>query len=295
MATRNTLRWPSILSVCLIVLATIPITSGRAGTPKPAGLTVTFIDHAGFMFKAGNKKILADALTEPSKWPYKAPSPEMLRNMELGKPPFDNISLVLISHNHIDHVSGGSTVRFLLNNPNAVVVTTQEVRESLSGNPAFETIKSRVVVPQLEWKQRDTREINGIQLETARLKHGDDKEWACIVYAFLFELGGKKVLYAAGTAGYFPEEYTALGYAKRGIDLAFLSHYMLINRASDRTPASLNEDKIAQVRDLIAPRTTVLMHIEPGEEGHVDAMLPALQKELPGATVFHSELESRAF
>ncbi len=299
MATRNVSRWPFVLPICLIVLAAAAFmfTSGGPGMAKPSGLTVTFIDHAGFLYQAGNKKILVDALTEPSKeWPYKAPSPQMLQDMELGKPPFDNISLLLIGHNHTDHYSAAATVRFLKNNPKAVVVTTMEVCDVLKGaGPDFDTVKSRVVVPELKWKQSEIRQINGIRLETARLKHGDDKEWASTVYAFVFELGGKKVLYAAGTDGHFPEEYTELGYAKRGIDLAFLSYYMMINPGRDGAPASLNKGQIAEVRDLIAPKTTVLMHIQPWAAATVDAMLPELQKELPGAIVFRRELESRTF
>ena len=294
---RRTLR-------CLVTLLVAGVAgvaaNAQAGTAQEnkggPNLTVTYIAHAGFLFAAGDQKILADALTETSaQWKFAAPSVALRQKMEQGEAPFDNVSLVLISHNHIDHHWPPSTVRFLLLNPKAVVVTTPEVRDQMKkDSPEFEKIQSRVIVPELEWKQSTSREINGIRLDIARLKHGDDKEWASIVYAFLFDLGGKKVLYAPGTTGYFPEEYRALGYAKLGIDLAFLNFDLMIQRGSDGGP-TLNSAGIQQVRELINPRIPLMMHIRPDRLPFVEEVLPELQKQLPSVTLFRQELESRTF
>ena len=174
-----------------------------------SGLTVTYISHCGFLFISGNQKILTDALIEPSKeWPNDTPSPDLLKKMERGEPPFDHINVLLIGLNHIDHHSSASSVRFLLNNPKSVLVTTLEVRTQMEKDSTeFKKVQSQVVVALLDGKQSTTLEVNGIKLEMARLKHGDDGQWAPIVYADIFEIGGKKVLYAPETPGYFPEKY----------------------------------------------------------------------------------------
>jgi L-ascorbate metabolism protein UlaG (beta-lactamase superfamily) len=71
--------------------------------------------------------------------------------------PFDHINVVPISHNHIDHHSPASSVRFLLNNPKTVLVTTPEVRWQMErDSPEFKKIQSQVVVPDLDWKQSTT-------------------------------------------------------------------------------------------------------------------------------------------
>ena len=280
--------------------------SANPGKGPSPGLTVTYIAHCGFLFSSGGQKILMDALTESSKeWPYTVPSPDLLHKMERGEPPFDHINVVLISHNHIDHHSPASTVRFLLNNPKTVLVTTPEVRwQTQHDSPEFTKIQSQVVVPDLEWKQGTTLEVNGIKLELARLKHGDDGQWASIVYAALFDMGGKKVLFAAGTTGSFPEEYKTLGYASRGIDLAFLGFNMAIQHPSGvdeatldsaGSEATLNTAVIHTVRDLIAPKVTVLMHVNAGSKATVEKLLPEGRKQLPGAIWFQHELESRTF
>ena len=280
--------------VCANAGAQVATTEAMAQSP---GLTVTYIAHCGFLFTSGDQRILTDALTEPSKeWPYDTPSSDLLKKMERGEPPFDHINVVLISHNHIDHHSPASSVRFLLNNPKSVLVTTPEVRWQMEhDSPEFKKIQSQVIVPDLEWKQSTALEVNGIKLELARLKHGDDEQWRSIVYAALFELGGKKVLFAPATLGYFPEEYTTLGYAKRGIDLALLNFTLAIQPEPGWSAATLNAAGIQTVRNFIAPKVTVLMHVEESAKSSVEKLLPEVQKQLPGTVWFQHELESRTF
>ncbi|MGP8187648.1 MAG: MBL fold metallo-hydrolase [Terracidiphilus sp.] len=305
MTNRHSNRGPFALFIILavpVVAATLCAAAGAqvAATnaeTQSSGLAVTYIAHCGFLFSSGGQKILTDALIEPSKeWPYDTPSPDLLKKMERGEPPFDHINVVLISHAHVDHFSPASTVRFLLNNPRTVLVTTPEVRWFMEhDSPEFKQIQSQVVVPLLDWKQSTTLEVNGIKLELARLKHGDDGQWRSIVYAALFDLGGKKVLFAPATLGYFPEEYTALGYAKRGIDLAFLNFTLAIQPGPKWSGATLNTAGIQTVRNLIAPKVTVLMHVEEPAKASVEKLLPEVEQQLPGTIWFQHGLESRTF
>jgi L-ascorbate metabolism protein UlaG (beta-lactamase superfamily) len=293
-----------VMAAVLCSASAAQVVTTEAKTQNP-GLTVTYIAHCGYLFSSGDQKILTDALIEPSKeWPYDAPSPDLLQKMERGEPPFDHINVVLISHAHVDHFSPASTVRFLINNPRTVLVTTPEVRWFMERDSSewrniesqdFKKIQSQVIVPDLEWKQSITLEVNGIKLEISRLKHGDDGQWRSIVYAALFDLGGKKVLFAPATLGYFPEEYATLGYAKRGIDLAFLNFDLPIQRGSGGSEAALNTAGIQTVRNLIAPKVMVLMHVEPEAKASVEKLLPDVQKQLPGTIWFQHELESRTF
>jgi len=215
--------------------------------------------------------------------------------MERGEPPFDNIRLVPIGHNRIDRYSPSFTVRFLQHNPHAVVVTTSEVRAQLKKNSsAFDQIQARVVVPELEWRQSAVREIDGIRLEIARLKHDDDKERACALYVFLFDLDGKRVLFAPATTGFFPEEYETLGYSKRGIDLAFVNFHLMIRPGAGGV-AAMNSAGTRQVRDLIGPQVPVMNHIRPERLPFVEEMLPDLREQLPTVTLFRQLLETLTF
>jgi L-ascorbate metabolism protein UlaG (beta-lactamase superfamily) len=276
-----------ILAASVTALLTLPATA--------APLTVTALDHSGFMFSDGKTKILADALLEPSEWPYHAPSADLLGKMEKGDKPFDGVTLMFISHDHEDHYSAPSTVRFLQNHPKTLVVTTPEVLKRLKTIPGFDKVEAQVIAPDIAWKKSLTKTFNGVTVELDRIRHGDNGKWACEVDALVFTLGGKRVLYAVATDGHFPEEYSELGYAKRGFDLAFVNYGMAIKGSKGETPASLKPEGIAMIKNLIGAKTTVLMHMEGTRAAEVEKMLPELQQQLPGVTVFSAEMESRTF
>jgi len=141
--------------VCATAGAQVVTTEAIA---QNSGLTVTYIAHCGFLFSSGDQKILTDALIEPSKEsPYDTPSPDLLKKIEQGEPSFDHVNVLLISLNHIDHHSSTSSVRFLLNNPKSVLVTTPEVRMQMEkDSPEFKKIQSQVVVTSLDGKQSTT-------------------------------------------------------------------------------------------------------------------------------------------
>lgn len=264
--------------------------------PATAALTVTAIDHAGLMFSDGKVKILVDALIEPSKqWPFDTPSAALLQKMEREDAPFDGISLLLISHAHIDHFSAASTVRFLANHPKALVVTTEEVEAGLKPISGYDEVASRVVAPRLSWKQSLTRTFNGVRIELDRLKHGDDKEWPSQLDVFAFTLGGKKVLFAPATGGFFPEEYRVLGYAGRGFDLAFVNYSMAVRLSNDGAPAQVNRDGLEMIKKNIRAKTTVLMHIEHEHRAEIGEIMPDIERALPGVTVSAGELERRIY
>ncbi len=90
-----------------------------------------------------------------------------------------------------------------------------------------------------------------------------------------------------------PEKYSELGSANRKFDLAFVNYYMAINAAKGEKPASLDADGVAKIKELIAAKNTVLMHIQPSAASSVAAMMPELEKQLPG--VLKSEMDSRVF
>jgi L-ascorbate metabolism protein UlaG (beta-lactamase superfamily) len=280
-----------------LIIATLALPASTRGeeTSRTGGLQVTHIAQSGFLFAGDGRKVLVDALFRPSdRWRYAAPSAALLQKMEQGLLPFDAIDLVLISHDHIDHFSPSSGVRFLLNSPGATLLTTPEVRDRMKKEGAgFDRVADRVVVPRLAWKQSEVRKIGGIRVEVARLKHGNDRDWPTTVYVFLFDLGGQRVLHAAGTTGHFPHEYEALRLAERNIDLAFLYPHLMVRL--DDEGAMLDEKKIGLVRELIAPRIPVLTHVRPDRLPLLHALLPELDQQLPGLILFRKEMESRSF
>jgi hypothetical protein len=86
-----------------------------------------------------------------------------------------------------------------------------------------------------------------------------------------------------------------LDYAKRGIDLAFLNSSLAIWPGPRGSGVVLNSTGIQTIRDLIAPKVTVLMPVETFAKAHLEDLLPEIEKQLPCTTWFQHELESRTF
>lgn len=260
-------------------------------------LTVTHIAHAGFLLAGGGKKVLVDALVHPPPpfWKHSAPPRELAQKIQKGQPPFDGVDLMLVSQVMGDHFGPSLTVGFLRDNPRAVLVTTTEARRYAEKVRGYPKVDDRVIVPALEWKQSVTREAGGVRVEVARLKHGNGRDWPALVYAFLFELGGKKVLYAAGTGGFFPEEYKELGWAARGVDLAFLCADDLFVRIDyEKRTVAASPDGMRTVREMIAPKVPVMMHVEADLVSAVARLIPDLRKQTPGLVWPHTALEEFA-
>lgn len=263
--------------------------------PASAGISVTATGHSGFLLSDGKAKILIDATTVPSKqWPFEAPSSKVLAKMQSGTAPFDGLTLVLITHDHADHYAPEATVKLLAANRKTVVVTTAEVRARLKGVAGFDAVADRVLAPDLAWKKKSTVRVAGMTIEIDRLKHSDGKT-TLQNDAFVFTLGGRKILFAAASDGHFPDEYRDLGYANRGFDLAFFAASMVLKATDDGRSAALVPERIDQLKTLVGARTTVLMHVTPNLKASVGAVMPQLQKALPGATWFPNTGESRTY
>jgi hypothetical protein len=57
----------------------------------------------------------------------------------------------------------------------------------------------------------------------------------------------------------------------------------------------LNATGIQTIRDLIAPKETVLMPVETFAKAPLENLQPEIEKQLPGSIWFQHELESRTF
>jgi L-ascorbate metabolism protein UlaG (beta-lactamase superfamily) len=134
------------------------------------GARVTFINNAGFLITVGDKKILIDALYHTDN-PMIDPPQEMLQRAVNAKPPFDQIDLVIATHNHPDHFSADLVRSHLRNNQQAVFVSSpQAVRKVKQGGDDFD---ERLIAVNLEPGESSHLSVNGIELDCLYVTHGD--------------------------------------------------------------------------------------------------------------------------
>jgi hypothetical protein len=79
-------------------------------------------------------KIIFDALFDNPNPNYRAPLDNMLETMLSGSAPFDNVNLVLVTHNHPDHFSPKFAARFMENNPYTTLIAAKDAVDAMKTN-----------------------------------------------------------------------------------------------------------------------------------------------------------------
>ncbi len=186
----------------------------------------------GFLIATGGKRILIDSLFQVDSPPTPA---ERVLAMRQGLPPFNDIDLILITHDHHDHFDANIVGNNMLNNLDAVLVSTDVVASKLQNQfSQYEQIRDRVMGIRLERGEREQMSIAGVDLEIIFLSH----EVPTVPnLGFIFTIGDISFFH---TGDMNPEsvlvsDLQAYGLPERQIDVAFVSGFRLMDeRYSDR-------------------------------------------------------------
>ncbi len=182
----------------------------RVTTPKTMGcvwtlaavtaacnpLEVTYIGSAGYMLESPDKKLLIDAPFDVFVQQFEVPVANQTTQDRIAnaEEPFDDVDLVLMTHSHRGHFDFQLLGSCMKNNPDAKLVSTLAVRETLaSGYADFDAIADRIVVPNLE-NDYETTDIvvNGVDIHVSRAPHWGEEGY---LYNYGFQLGGYEILY----------------------------------------------------------------------------------------------------
>ncbi len=145
--------------------------------------------------------------------------PELLVN---AVPPFDDVDLILVTHDHLDHFDAGMVRHYLQVNQHATVISTTQIAAKL---PNF---KDRVISLDASEGNPDQVEINDIQVKAIYLTHGK-QAGGVINFGYLISVHGIKLFHA----GDIDDTDIGLSYLKayklteENIDIAFLPYWML--------------------------------------------------------------------
>jgi L-ascorbate metabolism protein UlaG (beta-lactamase superfamily) len=237
-------------------------------TAEPSVL-ITYVFNAGFLISSGGKKILVDALFDHCS--YGPCSPSRIRLLENGLPPFDNIDLILATHDHYDHFDPLMVGKHLENDPQAVFVSTEDVVSMLRSDfPGFDGVQERVKAIQLTYGESAQVALNGIELEIVRLPHSGANN-----LGFLIHLAGGRVFHAGDSEGTL-SDYQPYQLPGKEIDVAIVTHYQLMG---DPNP----------ILEGIQARYIVPMHFPPGDMGDVFNLL---EDYFPQVVLFREEMQS---
>ncbi len=255
---------------------------------SPPQLEVHAIANEGFLVRSQRHAVLVDALFEATA-PYpeffqQGPSPALAAMMIAGEEIFSDVDLVLVTHHHGDHFRAETTLAFLRQHSESLLVGPPSVVDQLASLEGFQTVADRVSVPARAPGSCVTLEHRGIDVTICSARHGGGGKITNNIY--LVDMEEFRWLHE-GDADRSPATFSALPVGDASLDLAFLHDWFVLN------------DGRKVVTDILRPKAVVLMHhrwtAATETRNRVEELPAEVRAELPPVTVFGAELERAIF
>lgn len=177
--------------------------------------TLTWVGHATFLLQLAGLNVLTDPVFSRRVSPLSFAGPERLAPLGLSLAELPAINLVLISHNHYDHLDAAAVKVLAREHPELTFVVPLGVKK-------WFTARGIDRVLELDWWQSAT--VGEATVTALPAQHfsgrGPLDRNATLWCSLLIEVAGKKV-YFAGDTGY-SADFADIGRAYPGIDLALL-------------------------------------------------------------------------
>jgi len=282
---------PIAVAAIAIAYSTIDITRSApnpviapedaVAAPQQPTLEITYIANEGVLISSGDKQVLIDGLHREYERSYAFLPAAEREKIESAKAPFDKIDLILVSHLHLDHFHSESVGLHLKHNPEATLVSSQQVVEEVEKNfKDYQAIKSRVTGATPLLKARVAMKAAGIDFEILGLGHGSERFRWIQNLGHIVKLGGKKLLHI-GDADMAAEIFEIFNLDEEGIDIAFIPFWFL-----------LYKDGQTIVREQIKPKHIIAVHISPAE---AEKTAGQIKQVFPNAVAFTTMLEKRSY
>lgn len=177
--------------------------------------TLTWVGHATFLLQLAGLNVLTDPVFSRRVSPFSFAGPERLAPLGLALEELPPIDLVLVSHNHYDHLDDAAVSWLAKTNPGLQFVVPL-------GLKVWFAARGITQVVELDWWQG--AEVGAAKVTALPAQHFSGRSPfdrnATLWCSLLLELGGKKI-YFAGDTGY-SKDFADIGAAHPGIDLALL-------------------------------------------------------------------------
>jgi len=261
MRTRERTPWPA-------AVAPAPPSPPPPSRVDPGRVAITFIGHSTFLIRSASTTMIADPVFTTHAGPFGRLGPARVRPPAMALRDLPRIDLVLLSHNHYDHLQPSS-----LRAVDAPIVTALGVGRYLPRTAGSHS------VTELDWWQ-DARIGDAAVTAVAAQHFSARTPWdknATLWCGFVVETGGV-TLYFAGDTGYGPH-FAEIADRFPSIDVALLP----IGAYEPRwfmQPMHMNPDEAVRAHLDTGARMSVGMHFgtfQLTDEG-IDEPLRALER-----------------
>ncbi len=220
--------------------------------PTPAAPALTFIGHSSFLIRLPGLNVLTDPVFSRRCSPVSWAGPQRVRAPGVALEDLPPIGLILLSHNHYDHMDIPALRRIRRRHPRAAIVTTL-------GNAPFLAGHGLPGAVELDWWQNHQEAGATITVTPARhfaartLWDRNRTLWG----GFMLEHDGQKI-YFAGDSGY-TTYFKQIGQRLGAPDLALIP----IGAYEPRdfmAPVHINPAEAVQAFQDLGARRAVGMH-----------------------------------
>ncbi|MFH0762199.1 MAG: exo-alpha-sialidase [Bacteroidota bacterium] len=258
----------------------------------PGSASVTYIANEGFLIETVKHKVIVDALFGNINGDWcDQPGDSLLQCMINGKPPFDHIDAVLVTHKHVDHFDAGLVSEFMKKHTESVLICPGQVADLLLKHQDSEKYRERIQAMKSGIPFDTLLQVDDLIVRPYRLNHG--------VYMATDEKTGQtenihksveNIGYLVGTDGF---TFFHSGDASTG-DIQLFKDYGLGEQHCDLAffdRTFMRPEGMKIINEVIKPDNLVLMHLEPGRKEYYQSVI----KDIPGMWVFKAKMENRSF
>jgi len=236
--------------VILMICSNVSVWAGAVKLDTDESqIDLTFLANEGVMIAVDNNKVLIDALFDNPHPNYEAPPKDMLEGMVSGQSPFDNVELVLITHNHPDHFSPSLGALFIENNPNAVFMAAVDTVSAMKEHiKEWERVQDRIISFDLKPGEMAERTVKDIPVKIFRTLHSGDRESPHNLM-YLIKMNGRTIFHEGDSDGKLAT-FKKLGFEKEKIDLALVHFWFPLHPEGERI-----------IQEVLQPEHTGLIHL----------------------------------
>ena len=242
-------------------------------------LKLTYIANAGFLIEYNSKKVLIDAL---HSWPnFQSTPDEVFNNLLNNKPPFDNIDLILVTHEHSDHFNPKIVKYVMSKQKKAVFIAPHNAVEllkivKLSGQDKI--LESQIREVNIKFGDVIELSENGIDLKILGLDEGD----GMLNLGFLININGKKLYHQSDIGQDLNVDYFKSAHLeKENVNVMF------VDSRFRSKPVWQNI-----IKQYIKPKNIIAMHIQPVS---FDCVSKEIKEKNPDVIIFEKPMQSRVF
>jgi L-ascorbate metabolism protein UlaG (beta-lactamase superfamily) len=276
MRTRQRTPWPPHRPLAMHPPPPATVARGAAA--------VTFIGHSAFLIRTATSVIVTDPVFTPHAGPFGRMGPPRVRPPGIAPSALPPVDLVLVSHNHYDHLQP-SSLRLFADRATYVAPLGVGPQLDLPARAGSHEISTEHVasafrrkIHELDWWQTTTlgsAEITCVPAQhfSARTPWDRDRTLWC---GYVVRLDGVTI-YFAGDSGYSPQ-FKEIGARFPSIDVALLP----IGAYEPRwfmAPVHMNPEEAVRAHLDLRPRLSIGMHFgtfQLTDEG-IDEPLRALE------------------